>query len=105
MNTGKPGTKSARQVDFVLNIPEVVKRRQEDNMKLIQQLYELADKYPDLRFSQILVNFGFVDDSEKITDSETGAILHKSWVDEYNREPGYVLSRVTQILEKMGKDQ
>lgn len=74
------------------------KQRQEINNQLLQQLYELINKYPDLRFSQILSNFGFVED-ELIENREEQT--QKVWVDEYNVEPEHILARVSETLEKM----
>jgi hypothetical protein len=69
------------------------KQRQEINNQLVQQLYELINKYPDMRFSQALLNFGFVRD----TNLQDGRV----WIDEYNVEPEHILARVSDTLEKM----
>lgn len=42
-------------------IKEKIKNRQKANFELIRKLSELVIAYPDLRFGQILVNFGFID--------------------------------------------
>lgn len=56
-------------------IKEKIKNRQSANFELVKKLSELVIAYPDLRFGQILVNFGFIkqivdhyDDSIVITE-------------------------------------
>lgn len=46
-------------------IEEKIKNRQKANFELVRKLSELVVAYPDLRFGQILVNFGFI---EQIVD-------------------------------------
>lgn len=47
------------------NIKEKIKNRQKANFELVRKLSELVIAYPDQRFGQILVNFGFI---EQIVD-------------------------------------
>lgn len=41
-------------------IKEMIDKRQEANVEILQMLGEAVMKYPDLRFGQILVNLGII---------------------------------------------
>lgn len=70
-------------------IKEKIKNRQTANFELVNKLSELVIAYPDLRFGQILVNFGFI---EQIIDHyDSGIILTK---DPFNEESVDTLKRV-----------
>jgi hypothetical protein len=68
--------------------PEPKKSRLESNRQLLEQLGQLVEKNPNMRFSQILFNFGFVTgvlNSEKQCDA---------WLNEFSTEPWEVESRL-----------
>ena len=73
--------------------------RQEQNRQIVQLMQTLVESYPDLRFGQILQNFGFVDVLE----------LHKHvmefsgnvWTDEFYKEPEVILKRVKEAIIKL----
>jgi hypothetical protein len=68
---------------------EKIKNRQKANFELVNKLSELVTAYPDLRFGQILVNFGFV---EQIIDHyDVNIVLTK---DPFNEESVDTLNRV-----------
>jgi hypothetical protein len=68
---------------------EKIKNRQTANFELVRKLSELVIAYPDLRFGQILVNFGFV---EQIIDHyDVNIVLTK---DPFNEESVDTLNRV-----------
>ena len=71
-----------------INIQEKIKNRQSANFELVRKLSELVIAYPDLRFGQILVNFGFV---EQITRHYDGSISTK---DPFYEESTDTLKRV-----------
>ncbi len=58
-------------------------KRTRANLALVQNLHDLIEKNPNMRFGQILFNFGFV--------SET---TYGSWKDEFFAEPEKTLERV-----------
>lgn len=47
---------------------EKIKQRLSSNIQIVQKLSELIIKHPELRFGQILINYGFI---ETETDLET----------------------------------
>ena len=58
--------------------------RQEYNRKIISKLTELVEKYPDLRFGQILVNCDIIQYKKNVlTDGDREDILT---VDPFNEE-------------------
>lgn len=73
--------------------------RQKINQELAITLLTLIKQCPDMRFSQILQNFGFVDVIE----------LHKNiqefngnvWADEFFKEPKEILKRVQETVIKI----
>lgn len=72
------------------NIKEKIKNRQKANFELVRKLSELVVAYPDLRFGQILVDFGFI---EQIVDNYGSGIITK---DPFNEESVDTLNRVKQ---------
>ena len=63
--------------------------RQEANNEILQRLALEIVRYPDLRFSQILVNLNIV---EKATYSNINVNL---WEDEFYTEPQDILKRMS----------
>lgn len=70
------------------HIEEKIKNRQKANFELVRKLSELVVAYPDLRFGQILANFGFI---EQIVDHYGSGIITK---DPFNEESVDTLNRV-----------
>lgn len=71
------------------NIKEKIKNRQTANFELVRKLSKLVIAYPDLRFGQILVNFGFVE--QTIDHYDVNIVLTK---DPFNEESVDTLKRV-----------
>ncbi len=72
--------------------------RQESNRKLTSYLIDLIEQHPDLRFGQILYNFGFVKPARAV--KEPG---EQPWQNEFYVEPGDLLLRVeTRIKDVEG---
>ena len=72
--------------------------RQEQNKELVKLLSELIEQHPDLRFSQILFNFGFVKQ-----DRPANPNLGVGWQNEFYLESEKVLKRVLERLENAPK--
>lgn len=72
---------------------DAVKVRGEYNAKLLIILSKLIEKYPELRFGQILYNFGFV--TKPAIAEETYKLF-----DPFNEEPVEMYNRVVKTLEK-----
>lgn len=68
--------------------------RQEANKELINQLQYLVDRNPDMRFSQILLAFGFVK-QERPARPEARI----SWQDEFYLEGSQILERVNHRIK------
>lgn len=68
---------------------EKIKNRQNANFELVRKLSELVVAYPDQRFGQILVNFGFL---EYIKDNMYGILIEIK--DPFNEESVDTLKRV-----------
>lgn len=69
-------------------IKEMIDKRQEANVEILQMLGEAVMKYPDLRFGQILVNLGIIE-YERNTYDET--LITK---DPFNEESVVTLNRM-----------
>lgn len=41
-------------------IQQLIVRRQQANLEILKNIEEMVNKYPDLRFGQILVNLGII---------------------------------------------
>jgi hypothetical protein len=69
--------------------------RQETNIVLLKTLEMLIEKYPDMRFGQILFNFGFIDHVyDKICDVTTIK-------DPFGEEPTETLKRVKEEIDRL----
>jgi hypothetical protein len=75
--------------------------RLEANLKLIETLKTLAYQYPDLRFSQMLFNFGFVEDDSTEVMTDEGLKRENHWGDDYYTESEHLLERVKEQLAKL----
>lgn len=69
-------------------IQQLIARRQQANVEILQMLGEAVMKYPDLRFGQILVNLGIIE-YERNTYDET--LITK---DPFNEESVVTLNRI-----------
>lgn len=69
-------------------IKEMIDKRQEANVEILQMLGEAVIKYPDLRFGQILANLGIIE-YERNTYDET--LITK---DPFNEESVVTLNRM-----------
>ena len=70
-------------------IKEKIKNRQKANFELVNKLSKLVIAYPDQRFGQILVNFGFI---KQIIDHYDDNIVLTE--DPFNEESVDTLKRV-----------
>jgi len=68
-------------------------RRQEANRELLELLQEQIERYPSERFSQILRNAGFVQQTE-ISEQVV-------WEDDFNLEPWQLLKRVDKVCRRL----
>ena len=72
-----------------------MKDRQTSNLLILTILSDYLKKYPDIRFSQALLNLNIVKTTNYSAtgdgDMENPII---AWADEYNLEPEQVLSRM-----------
>ena len=62
--------------------------RQQANIQIARELVLLIELYPDMRFSQILLNYGFVKQERPTSEFRT------SWQNEYHVEPSVILDRI-----------
>ena len=69
--------------------------RQETNIALVKTLEMLIEKYPDMRFGQILFNFGFID---HIYDKICNVTIIK---DPFSEEPAETLKRVKEEIDRL----
>lgn len=69
-------------------------KRSDDNWKLINHLQYLNIKYPDMRFSQLLQNFGFIKPERPVKDP--GRI---NWQNEFYLEGDKLLERVEKRIK------
>ena len=69
--------------------------RQETNIVLVKTLETLIEKYPDMRFGQILFNFGFID---HIYDKICNVTTIK---DPFSEEPTETLKRVNKEIDRL----
>jgi hypothetical protein len=69
--------------------------RQETNIVLVKTLEMLIEKYPDMRFGQILFNFGFID---HMYDKIFNVTIIK---DPFSEEPTETLKRVKEEIDRL----
>jgi hypothetical protein len=70
--------------------------RQNDNRRVVMYLFDMVEKYPDLRFGQILSALQI---NTTVLKNEEPVI-----VDEFYLEPGELLKRVEIAAEKLLKE-
>lgn len=76
-------------------------KRTEDTQEVLKLLTELVAKHPTMRFGQILVNFGFVQREEVTINYGSGReSVEFVWADEIHTEPGAILKRVKDALQR-----
>jgi len=73
-----------------------MKNRQEINQKIVYELSKLVNKYPDLRFGQILSNFGFIEQTNHFEDDYHD---YDYWKDEFYIEPEEILERIQKAIK------
>lgn len=69
-------------------IQEMINKRRDANQEILKNIEEMVNKYPDLRFGQILVNLGIIE-YERNTYDET--LITK---DPFNEESVVTLNRM-----------
>ena len=69
--------------------------RQETNIVLLKTLEMLIEKYPDMRFGQILFNFGFID---HVYDKICNVTMIK---DPFSEESTETLKRVKEEIDRL----
>ena len=70
-----------------------IRNRQRDNRRIVEALSSLVEKYPDLRFGQILFNYKFVNWS----NTNDGVRI----CDPFYEEPADTLARLTKIISEV----
>ena len=75
---------------------EVILDRQDANRAILIVLADLVEKYPDMRFSQILVNYDFVEQQ----DVQTAGYPKMRWRDEFYLESDKLLERILEAYNK-----
>lgn len=65
--------------------------RQEANRRIVMYLFDMIEKHPELRFSQIMANLDVVTPEDGL------------WKDEFYLEPSKLLDRVELAAEKLMK--
>lgn len=65
--------------------------RQENNLLLLNRLYEIVLSEPDSRFGQILRNYGFINE-------ENEGLIY--WTNEFYTEPEVVVARVEENIKR-----
>ena len=70
--------------------------RQDANRAILIVLADLVEKYPDMRFSQILVNYDFVEQQ----DVQTAGYPKMRWRDEFYLESDKLLERILEAYNK-----
>lgn len=68
--------------------------RKDANIELLNKLEYCIERYPDMRFSQILQNFGFIKPIRPAKDSS-----QVDWQNEFYVEGGQLLDRVIRRIE------
>lgn len=76
--------------------------RLEANLKLREELEFLIFQNPDMRFSQILLAFGFVKQCRPAKPKEERPI---AWQDEFFMEPEQVLERVQRRIKDVEHEE
>ena len=66
--------------------------RQEANRAILLELTVLVEKYPDIRFGQLLVNSDLIQEEECLLDGERVTII--DGIDPFYEEPQLMLKRI-----------
>ena len=66
--------------------------RQEANRAILLELTVLVEKYPDIRFGQLLVNSDLIQEEECLLDGERATII--DGIDPFYEEPQLMLERM-----------
>ena len=66
--------------------------RQEANRVILLELTVLVEKYPDLRFGQLLINSEIIQEEECLLDGERAIII--DGIDPFYEEPQLMLKRM-----------
>lgn len=72
--------------------------RQEANRLIVKLLAEQVEKYPDIRFGQMMRNCGVIDDRQFVGEGTT----YGYWVNEFNVEPIELLKRIQSKIKEYG---
>jgi len=73
--------------------------RKEANLQLVTELFNIVQKYPDLRFSQILGSYGFVRQERAVRYEDVGV----TWQNDFYTEPSVVLERVKKRIKDLSE--
>ena len=74
--------------------------RKQTNRAILLELYNLIEKYPDLRFGQILVNCDIIQEEEVLLEGERQTVL--IGIDPFYEESEDILNRMmrSRIISK-----
>mgnify|MGYP006275443969 CR=1 FL=1 len=67
--------------------------RKQANEELVKILTEILEQNPELRFSQVLLSFGFVQHTRPVARRTADEYI-VNWKDEFYTEPEVILERV-----------
>ena len=81
-----------KRLYYLKTFLELMKNRKLYNIAIIRKLQELVEKYPNLRFGQILVNSEVIQLEEVLLDGQRETVL--KGIDPYNEEPEFTWERM-----------
>lgn len=78
---------------------------EEANQRLVDILNRLVQNNPELRFGQILQQYGFIENKEVCVKSDNSReYMEQIWVDEFYTSPKTVLERVTVEIRRQASN-
>lgn len=81
------------------DVNDLLNKRKAANKELVKILSEIIESQPSQRFSQILRNYGFIEE----LPSNTQLPEASKWINEFYTEPDKILARVQKITESLKK--
>lgn len=79
------------------NIKKMIEMRQTANREILKDIAEMVEKYPDLRFGQILVNLGIIQYTHNLDIDSISRSPISTVVDPFSEESAITLNRISRI--------
>ena len=79
------------------SIKKMIEMRQTANREILKNIAEMVEKYPDLRFGQILANLGIIQYTHDLDIDSISLSPISTVVDPFSEESVITLNRISRI--------